>query len=43
MFEGMIRYFTLNHMDDKKVGSNGKIISFPALKPIWATSASFTA
>jgi len=32
MFEGMIRYFTLNHMDDKKVGSNGKINLVPGFE-----------
>ncbi|WP_316859725.1 nitrogenase molybdenum-iron protein subunit beta [uncultured Cohaesibacter sp.] len=29
MFEGTIRYFTLNSMDDKEVGSNGKINIVP--------------
>ncbi|NOT10322.1 MAG: nitrogenase molybdenum-iron protein subunit beta [Methylococcaceae bacterium] len=32
MFEGMVRYFTLNHMDDKKVGSNGKINLVPGFE-----------
>jgi len=32
MFEGMIRYFTLNYMDDKKVGSNGKINLVPGFE-----------
>jgi nitrogenase molybdenum-iron protein beta chain len=32
MFEGMIRYFTLNHMEDKKVGSNGKINLVPGFE-----------
>jgi len=32
MFEGMIKYFTLNHMDDKKVGSNGKINLVPGFE-----------
>ena len=32
MFEGMIRYFTLNHMDNKKVGSNGKINLVPGFE-----------
>jgi nitrogenase molybdenum-iron protein beta chain len=32
MFEGMIRYFTLNHMADKKVGSNGKINLVPGFE-----------
>jgi len=32
MFEGMMRYFTLNHMDDKKVGSNGKINLVPGFE-----------
>ena len=32
MFEGMIRYFTLNHLDDKKVGSNGKINLVPGFE-----------
>jgi len=32
MFEGMIKYFTLNYMDDKKVGSNGKINLVPGFE-----------
>lgn len=32
MFEGMMRYFTLNHMDDKVVGSNGKINFVPGFE-----------
>ncbi len=32
MFEGIQRYFTLNHMDDKKVGSNGKINIVPGFE-----------
>jgi len=32
MFEGIIRYFTLNKMDDKKVGSNGKINIVPGFE-----------
>jgi nitrogenase molybdenum-iron protein beta chain len=32
MFEGMIRFFTLNHMADKKVGSNGKINLVPGFE-----------
>jgi len=32
MFEGMVRYFTLNHMDDKKVGSNAKINLVPGFE-----------
>jgi len=32
MFEGMMRYFTLNHMEDKKVGSNGKINLVPGFE-----------
>ena len=32
MFEGMIRYFTLNHMEGKKVGSNGKINLVPGFE-----------
>jgi len=32
MFEGMLRYFTLNQMDDKKVGSNGKINLVPGFE-----------
>ncbi|WP_027158572.1 nitrogenase molybdenum-iron protein subunit beta [Methylobacter luteus] len=32
MFEGMIKYFTLNHMDDKKVGSNNKINLVPGFE-----------
>jgi nitrogenase molybdenum-iron protein beta chain len=32
MFEGAIRYFTLNHMDDKEVGSNGKINIVPGFE-----------
>jgi nitrogenase molybdenum-iron protein beta chain len=32
MFEGVLRYFTLNHMQDKKVGSNGKINIVPGFE-----------
>jgi nitrogenase molybdenum-iron protein beta chain len=32
MFEGIARYFTLNHMADKKVGSNGKINIVPGFE-----------
>jgi len=32
MFEGMQRYFTLNYMDDKTVGSNGKINLVPGFE-----------
>ena len=32
MFEGTIRYFTLNKMDDKEVGSNGKINIVPGFE-----------
>jgi len=32
MFEGIMRYFTLNFMDDKKVGSNGKINLVPGFE-----------
>ncbi len=32
MFEGIQRYFTLNHMEDKKVGSNGKINIVPGFE-----------
>ena len=32
MFEGMLRYFTLNHMEDKVVGSNGKINLVPGFE-----------
>jgi nitrogenase molybdenum-iron protein beta chain len=32
MFEGMLRYFTLNHMEDKSVGSNGKINLVPGFE-----------
>ena len=32
MFEGIIRYFTLNPMDDKEVGSNGKINIVPGFE-----------
>jgi nitrogenase molybdenum-iron protein beta chain len=32
MFEGMVRYFTLNNMDDKKVGSNAKINLVPGFE-----------
>ena len=32
MFEGMIKYFTLNHMTDKAVGSNGKINLVPGFE-----------
>ena len=32
MEEGVLRYFTLNHMDGKKVGSNGKINIVPGFE-----------
>ncbi|MBK1735129.1 nitrogenase molybdenum-iron protein subunit beta [Halorhodospira abdelmalekii] len=32
MFEGTIRYFTVNAMDDKEVGSNGKINLVPGFE-----------
>lgn len=32
MFEGVIRYFTLNEMEDKTVGSNGKINIVPGFE-----------
>lgn len=32
MFEGTIRYFTLNEMENKKVGSNGKINIVPGFE-----------
>jgi nitrogenase molybdenum-iron protein beta chain len=32
MFEGIQRYFTLNHMDDKEVGSNGKVNLVPGFE-----------
>jgi nitrogenase molybdenum-iron protein beta chain len=32
MFEGIQRYFTLNTMDDKKVGSNGKLNLVPGFE-----------
>ncbi|QEP44388.1 nitrogenase molybdenum-iron protein subunit beta [Ectothiorhodospiraceae bacterium BW-2] len=32
MFEGIQRYFTLNYMEDKKVGSNGKINIVPGFE-----------
>jgi nitrogenase molybdenum-iron protein beta chain len=32
MFEGIARYFTLNYMADKKVGSNGKINLVPGFE-----------
>lgn len=32
MCEGILRYFTLNNMDDKKVGSNGKINIVPGFE-----------
>lgn len=32
MFEGIQRYFTLNAMDDKKVGSNGKVNIVPGFE-----------
>jgi nitrogenase molybdenum-iron protein beta chain len=32
MFEGIMRYFTLNHMEGKKVGSNGKINFVPGFE-----------
>jgi nitrogenase molybdenum-iron protein beta chain len=32
MFEGIQRYFTLNYMDDKEVGSNGKINIVPGFE-----------
>lgn len=32
MFEGIMRYFTLNYMEDKEVGSNGKINIVPGFE-----------
>jgi len=32
MFEGIARYFTLNHMDDKEPGKNGKINVVPGFE-----------
>ena len=32
MFEGIQRYFTLNHMEDKEVGSNGKVNIVPGFE-----------
>ena len=32
MFEGIQRYFTLNHMEDKEIGSNGKINIVPGFE-----------
>ena len=32
MFEGIGRYFMLNYMDDKEVGSNGKINIVPGFE-----------
>jgi nitrogenase molybdenum-iron protein beta chain len=32
MFEGIIRYFTLNHMEGKEVGKNGKINLVPGFE-----------
>ena len=32
MFEGIARYFTLNYMEDKQVGSNGKINIVPGFE-----------
>lgn len=32
MFEGIIRYFTLNYMEDKVVGSNGKLNIVPGFE-----------
>ena len=32
MFEGTMRYFTLNHMEDKEKGSNGKINIVPGFE-----------
>ncbi|MAR89779.1 MAG: nitrogenase molybdenum-iron protein subunit beta [Pseudomonadota bacterium] len=32
MFEGMARYFTLNYMEDKEIGSNGKINIVPGFE-----------
>ena len=32
MFEGIMRYFTLNHMEDKEVGKNGKINIVPGFE-----------
>ena len=32
MFEGIARYFTLNHMEDKAVGKNGKINIVPGFE-----------
>lgn len=35
MFEGMARYFTLNHMEGKAPGKTAKSTSCPASKPTW--------
>lgn len=32
MMEGILRYFTLNHMEDKEVGSNGKLNIVPGFE-----------
>lgn len=32
MFEGILRYFTLNHMEDKEIGSNGKLNIVPGFE-----------
>ncbi len=32
MLEGILRYFTLNHMEDKEVGSNGKLNIVPGFE-----------
>lgn len=32
MLEGILRYFTLNHMDDKEAGSNGKLNIVPGFE-----------
>jgi nitrogenase molybdenum-iron protein beta chain len=32
MFEGILRYFTLNHMEDKQAGSNGKLNIVPGFE-----------
>lgn len=32
MFEGIMRYFTLNYMEDKQVGSNGKLNIVPGFE-----------
>ena len=32
MFEGIARYFTLNHMEDKEVGKNGKLNIVPGFE-----------